>query len=175
MRTIPVAMLVTAAAVALAAMPSLGDDLPKRKTGLWEIKTSSAAVKDEVRSVHMCVDQASDNLTGQAASTAKQMCSKTDMQRAGDRLTIDSICKFGPTTATTHSVITGNFDSVYRVDTSSTYDPPMGGMKQSHAVIDARWIGPCKADQRPGDVILGNGVKINLNDSQGRIDPKSKK
>jgi hypothetical protein len=168
MRTIFAAMLVAAASVALTAMPSFGDDLPKRKSGLWEIKTSSDAVKDEVRSVHMCVDQKADNLTGAAASTAKQMCSKTDMQREGNRLTIDSVCKFGPTTAITHSVITGNFDSVYRIDTSSTYDPPMGAMKQSHATIDARWIGPCKTDQRPGDVILGNGVKININDTKGK-------
>jgi hypothetical protein len=170
MRTIPAAMLVVAASVALSATPSFGDgdDLPKRKSGLWEIMTSSDAVKDEVRSVHMCVDQKADNLTGAAASTAKKMCSKNDMRREGNRLTIDSVCKFGPTTAITHSVITGNFDSVYRVDTSSTYDPPMGGMKQSHATIDARWTGPCKADQKPGDVILGNGVKININDIQGK-------
>ena len=169
MRTLPLAVLVAAASVALTATPSFGDDLPKRKSGLWEIKTSSAAVKDEIRSVHMCVDQQADNLTGLAASTAKQMCSKTDMRRESGRLTIDSVCRFGSTTATTHSVITGNFDSVYRVDTSSTYDPPMGEMKQSHATIDARWIGPCKADQRPGDMILGNGVKININDTKGTI------
>jgi len=165
MRILPLALLVAAGSALLTAMPLVGQDFPKRKSGLWESKTSSPAARDEARSIEMCVDQKSDNITGQAAASAKKMCSKTAMRREGGRLAIDSVCKFGQTTATTHAVITGNFDSSYRVETSSTYDPPMGGMKQSSATIDARWLGPCKADQRPGDIILGNGTKININDT----------
>ena len=168
MRIIPIAVLFAAGAVTLTILPAFGEDTPKRKSGLWEIKTSAAAANDEARVVQMCIDQHADNITEQAAASAKQMCSKTDMHRAGDRLTVDSVCKFGRTTAQTHSVITGNFDSAYRVETTSTYDPPMSGMKQSNATIDARWLGPCKADQKPGDMILGNGVKININDTKGK-------
>ncbi|MEO7157628.1 MAG: DUF3617 family protein [Vicinamibacterales bacterium] len=171
MRTLPFSLLI--AATTLAALPVFGEDPPKRKSGLWEIKTSAAAV-DEARIVQMCVDQKADNITGPAAATAKKMCSKTDLHHTGDRLTIDSVCKFGATTATTHSIITGKFDSAYRVETSSTYDPPLGGMKQSVATIEARWLGPCAADQKPGDMILGNGLKINIYDNTGTRTPKAK-
>jgi len=37
-------------------------------------------------------------------------------------------------------------------------------MTEGAAVIQARWVGPCKADQKPGDMILPNGMKINVND-----------
>ena len=43
----------------------------------------------------------------------------------------------------------------------------MSGQKEMSAIIDARWLGPCKADQKPGDVILGNGARINILDGPG--------
>jgi hypothetical protein len=95
---------------------------------------------------------------------SKDMCSKSNIRREGGAIVTDSVCKFGTTTATTHSVITGQFDSAYKVETRSTYDPPMAGMKEGSAVIHARWVGPCKPDQKPGDMILPSGVKINVND-----------
>jgi hypothetical protein len=30
----------------------------------------------------------------------------------------------------------------------------------------AKWIGPCAADQKPGDMIMANGTKINIMDAQ---------
>ena len=42
----------------------------------------------------------------------------------------------------------------------------MAGNKQTSAMIEARWLGPCAADQKPGDMILGNGMKININDAK---------
>ena len=28
--------------------------------------------------------------------------------------------------------------------------------------IEAKWIGPCKPDQKPGDIVMANGVKMNV-------------
>jgi hypothetical protein len=147
------------------AAPLTVEDHPKRKSGLWEIRTTSPGVRDEARRIEMCVDQKADDLIGQASAKAKELCSKTDIQRQGGRVTINSVCKFGQTTATTRTVITGDFDSAYHVDTSSTYDPPMHNSREMKAVLDAKWLGPCRADQRPGDVILGNGTRINMHDT----------
>lgn len=30
----------------------------------------------------------------------------------------------------------------------------------------AKWIGPCTADQKPGDMIMANGMKINITNAQ---------
>jgi hypothetical protein len=32
--------------------------------------------------------------------------------------------------------------------------------------LEAKWLGPCGADQKPGDTMLSNGVKINIVDMQ---------
>ncbi len=153
---------------ACVAGPALADDLPKRKSGLWEIKTGTAATQGAAATMQMCIDEKADNVAQQqAAGAAKENCSKNEIKRSGNRMTIDSVCKFGESTATSHSVFTGSFDSAYRVETKSTYDPPMSGMKEGSAVIDAKWLGPCKPDQRPGDMILGNGMKVNMYDTKG--------
>jgi len=164
------------AIVAMAAVaPAAAQDLPKRKSGLWEIRTSSlGATKGpagaEAARVPLCIDETTDDaVTQQALGMAKQSCTKQDIRRTGTQVVVDSVCKFGDTTATTHSVFTGAFDSAYKVETRSTYDPPLMGMREGNALIEAKWLGACKADQRPGDVILGNGIKINMNDQKGPV------
>jgi len=32
----------------------------------------------------------------------------------------------------------------------------------------AKWLGPCAADQKPGDMIMGNGFKVNILEMQKR-------
>jgi hypothetical protein len=34
--------------------------------------------------------------------------------------------------------------------------------------MEGKWLGACAADQRPGDIMMGNGVKINIPDMQKR-------
>ncbi len=45
----------------------------------------------------------------------------------------------------------------------------MRGKAEGSALLEARWLGACKPDQRPGDYILSNGVKLRVSD------PKRKK
>ena len=155
--------VLTAALVLL--MPAHAFEFPKRKSGLWEIETASTAHTGATPKAQICIDQKSDDALNEIGTgMSKQMCSKSDVRREGDAIVSDSVCKFGATNITTHSVVTGRFDSAYKVDTRSTYEPPMNGRKENAAVIQARWIGPCKADQKPGDMILPNGVKFNIHD-----------
>jgi hypothetical protein len=148
---------------ALVCLPVQAFDFPKRKSGLWEIETLSAARTGAAPKAQMCIDQKSDNALNEMGSgMTKKMCSKSNIRRDGNVIVSDSVCKYGESTITTHSVVTGRFDSAYKVETRSTYDPPMNGMKEGAAVIQARWTGPCKPDQKPGDMILPNGMKINM-------------
>ena len=32
---------------------------------------------------------------------------------------------------------------------------------------DAKWTGPCPADMAPGDVLMGNGMKMNIKQMLG--------
>jgi hypothetical protein len=38
------------------------------------------------------------------------------------------------------------------------------GKSDSTTTQQAKWIGACPPDMRPGDLVTGNGVKINLRD-----------
>jgi len=47
------------------------------------------------------------------------------------------------------------------------------GLPAGHsATMSAKWLGPCAADQKPGDMIMGNGLKINLLDLQKGVLPR---
>ena len=46
----------------------------------------------------------------------------------------------------------------------------MQGMSESNMTQEARWLGPCKAGQKPGDVIMPGMGGVNINDMMK--DPK---
>lgn len=147
----------------------LAIDLPKRKSGLWDIKIGRANSNHPAQTMQMCVDQSTDNMALQMAETfGKQACSKQEIRREGTRVVGDSVCQIGETTATSHSVFTGAFDQSYRGEIRSKFDPPLMGKSENLTVVEARWTGPCKVGQKPGDMIMPNGMKINIRQMSGQ-------
>jgi hypothetical protein len=98
------------------------------------------------------------------------MCSKQDVQKVGSTFVVDSVCKIGQGTTTSHSVVSGDFNSAYTVKVTSKREggPAVPGMPAdgtSAMTIDAKWLSACAADQKPGDMIIA-GRKINVRDMQ---------
>lgn len=160
------------AVVALAAVgTTLAADLPKRKSGLWEVKTSMPDMPSQGPQgpIQVCVDEKTDDLAQAAADAeAKKNCSKSEIKHEGDRYVIHSVCKDSGVTMTTDGVFTGKFDSAYRAEMKATYDPPIMNMKESRMVMDARWLGPCKPGMQPGELLLPNGQKIDPRKMTGK-------
>ena len=154
----------------LFAVQADAADAPRRKSGLWEMKTQMAGMPAQ-GPMQMCVDQASDNVMQERAKE-KANCPVMDVSRGTGKVTIHAVCKHEGVTSTSDSVITGDFDSAYRNDMVVRYDPPQHGMKEMKMVQEARWLGPCKASQKPGDVIMPGMQKFNMqemmNDPQVR-------
>jgi len=141
-------------------------DLPKRKSGLWDIRISRAN-KQPPQTVQMCIDQKTDNMAQQMGeSVARQACSKQQIRREGNKILGDSVCKIGETTATSHTVFSGEFDRAYHGEIRTKYSPALMGKSESVTLIDAKWTGPCQPDQKPGDMIMPNGMKINIHEMQ---------
>lgn len=129
-------------------------DMPKRKSGLWQLSMKMDAGPAPMR-MQQCVDEKSDDLMQQQGEKQTQAnCSKNAYNKTGNRINIESVCKLGETTATTQAVFTGDFSSAYRGEINSSYSPPLHGMKASKQTIEAKWLGPCKAGQKPGDVMM---------------------
>jgi hypothetical protein len=154
-------------------------DAPKRKSGLWEITRTSSYTEEQPRRIQLCVDQASDNPLQQLAEGMRgETCTADKVSRDGDKLVVEATCKLRASTAKTHAIITGKFDSGYTVQSQSTYKPPLAGKATGHAVLVAKWTGPCAAGQHPGDEMLSNGATV---DSKGivhtpkvKMDPRDK-
>ncbi len=152
-----VVVLVFANHAALAA-----DELPRRKSGLWamSVMTSGASVP---MTMQQCVDEKTDDLAATVADKTKQACT-SQTKRDGGKLIFDSTCKLGATTATTRGVFAGDPKSHYTFESTTAYSPPMAGMRDGVMKATAQWSGPCTAGMKPGDVVMGNGMKFNVND-----------
>jgi hypothetical protein len=143
------------------AVPAFTAELPNRKAGLWEITTDAGS---QAMKIQQCIDAATDHAMQARGGAAPQGdCSKRDVQKSGNTTTIDSVCTFGGKTRTSHVVITGSFDGEYTMTvTGQTEGQPAGRT----ITLSAKWLGPCAADQRPGDMIMPNGMKMNIQNMQ---------
>jgi hypothetical protein len=158
----------TMAVLVLASvLPVLAAELPSRKAGLWEVRTSFENRNGAGLMVRQCIDAATDQMMQSSAGPlAQAACSRRDIQKSGDTVTIDSTCTLAGKAATSQAVITGSFDNAYTMTVTSQSDAFPGG-KMIMTVV-AKWLGPCAADQKPGDLIMGNGAKMNILDMQKR-------
>lgn len=161
--------LVLATAFAASANAT---DMPKRKSGLWEMKTQMEGMPSH-GPVQMCVDQNTDNIVQERAKEQVK-CSVMDVNRSlGGKTTIHSVCQIdAKTTATTDAVITGDFDSGYKSDMKVRYTPPMQGMSEMKMTSEAKWLGPCKPGQKPGDIMMPNMPGGRMNMQEMMNDPK---
>ena len=163
-------LLVFGLAAASLASSALAADMPKRKAGLWEINMHMEGAPS-MGPMQQCIDQNTDNMMQQQAKS-KADCSVMDIKPSGNAVTIHSVCKMEGSTATTDGVFDGAFDSSYKGTMKTRFNPPMHGMSESNMTQEARWLGPCKTGQKPGDVIMPNMGGININDMMK--DPKMK-
>lgn len=72
-------------------------------------------------------------------------------------------------------MVTGSFGNAYtaKINSKRESDPPMPAGAQSvignrTIMVTGKWLGPCKADQKPGDIITADGIKTNVNDMLSR-------
>lgn len=153
--------------LAICAVPALAEDLPNRKAGLWEISTG---VGDRSVKMQQCIDAATDHAMQTRSGTVPHGdCSKHEVQKSGTTTTIDAVCTVAGKTRTSHIVMSGSFDSEYTLTVTSQVEGQPAGPP---ATVTAKWLGPCAADQKPGDMIMPNGMKMNIQSMQkGMVPP----
>ncbi len=149
-----------------AALPQVvaAEELPTRKAGLWEMKMAAGPLP--AVSMQQCTDESTDRqMSTSFGPMQKDMCSRKDVQKTAAGYSIDSTCSAGPTSLTSHLDITGDFQSAYTVKmTSHAGDgAPAGVPRDTTLTVEAKWLGPCKPDQKPGDMVMG-GMKMNIKD-----------
>jgi hypothetical protein len=150
-------------ALLLTSNISAAEDLPKRKAGLWEIKTTVKDLPNRSPKALQCVDEATDAAMlkiGQGMTSGA--CSENSTKKEGKNFVSDSVCTIGGSKIESHAVFSGDFQSAYKAEIESKYEPPLMGRTESHTILEAKHIGPCKEGQVPGDVVMENGMKMNI-------------
>jgi hypothetical protein len=149
----------------LSSTFAAAEELPTRKPGLWELETSMVGPGGRHAMKH-CTDAETDAAMTQmgkaTAGPAGAACTKNELRREGDSYVAEADCTVGESRIVTHSVFSGDFNSNYSGETTTTYDPPMMGVSETKMKLSARWVGPCEPGQEPGDVIMPNGMKMNM-------------
>ncbi len=154
--------------VALPANLARAEDLPTRKAGLWEIKMANSGSPLPAMTMQHCTDETVDKeLNNLASPMAKQICSKQDIAKTASGYVSDSVCSVGGVSVSSHSEISGDFNSAYTVTTTSHSDlGAKAAPRDTVMKIEAKWLGACKGDQKPGDIVMpGGGFKLNVKDA----------
>jgi hypothetical protein len=166
--------LALAACSLLCAAPALALDLPPRKAGLWDIKMTFVGRPIPPQTTQHCIDEKTDKLmNANYGGMRMDSCPKHDMKNEGGKIMLESVCKFGSMTTTSNAVFSGNFDESYQIAISTTMSPPQPGTPPGpmQMAIEAKYVGACKAGQKPGDIVLQNGVKMNVLEMPGAKKP----
>lgn len=162
-------MLFCAASFSTGAARADALSLPHQKAGLWQqvVTMGGRDISDQV-----CLDTATEaKFSSFGPSMAQRTCQSRNVSHNLDgSWTITSSCTMGHgLTATSHVVVTGDFSSKFRAVVDSTMSgSPIAAMNGTHqTVIASTWLGPCKPGQKGGDVVMSNGVKVNVMGAAG--------
>ena len=159
--------------LALLPLAAAAQEYPRLKPGSWELnRTSDHPGPGGGMHMTLCIDEASQKeMWDMGVGAMKGFCSKADFHISGGKGTGDFVCDMGGTKMHTKSTLIMTGDTGYRTDMDTTFDPPLGGRASAHSTLEARYTGPCKAGQRPGDMTLPNGQTINMRDMAGGRTP----
>ena len=95
-----------------APVAAAGFNLPPRKPGQWEMKiqVDTAAMPPQI--IRMCLDAETDKmLNDRFGGLAANMCTKQEQRTEGDSIILDSECALGQMQSSTHTVVTGDFNT----------------------------------------------------------------
>jgi hypothetical protein len=153
----------------LALAPAVrAEELPLRKAGLWEMKVTKVGGSVPEMTMQHCTDPTTDKeMNNSVSPLAKQICTKQEIQKTATGYVSDSVCSVAGVSMTTHAEIVGDFNSGYTVTSTSHSDKGVTGKPLDATTrIEAKWVGDCKPGQKPGDIAMPGGFKLNVKDAE---------
>ena len=152
----------------LPASDARAVEMPVRKAGLWEMKIVRTGSPLPEMTMQHCTDEAIDrDMNTGRAPAARDLCSKRDIEKTATGYVSDSACTVGGASITSHSDITGDFNSAYTVKSvSHTEGGPAALPRDATTTIEAKWLGACEPGQKSGDIMMPGGFKLNIKDAE---------
>ncbi|ESQ79700.1 DUF3617 family protein [Asticcacaulis sp. YBE204] len=163
----------TPAAAVVEAPPKPMDVLPLRKPGLWDMTMSEEGSESQAQTMQICIDAATEKQLGITGTDLNgDRCQKNTVSHLEDgSWGILAECNMGTGGMMEISgKIVGDYTSNYtmtlRSQTTGAAVPHMN--RVVNMTILSKRLGACKAEQKPGDVILPGDVTFNLFDMAGK-------
>jgi hypothetical protein len=133
---------------------------PYFKDGLWQANTSRTSEgKTTQTSMKLCQNhetQKKDRDFSASLRKRSQCTFKVSHPTANSYVTEDQ-CAAGPSPASTSkTTITFQGDTTYRMEMHR-----VAGTRESIMIIDAKYLGSCPVDMKPGDAVMADGTKMN--------------
>src|SRR5262245_24720230 len=157
-----VAILALAFATPVVAAPP--PDIPPLRAGLWEATTTAGPGRPQPRAVtRMCIDRRTQRqVLDQLALAMPMMCSRNQYGMHGGRFVTDSSCTLGASTIEGRTETTFLRDTAYHMEVVGRAGPTGRMPETRKTVIDGRHVGACPAGMKPGDMVLPNGLTLNI-------------
>ena len=148
------------------ALEAHSAELPLRKTGLWEMKLARAGLSLPEMTMQHCTDETTDKDMATASSPCQANLLQARYPQTATGYVTDSVCSVAGVSVTSHSEITGDFNSAYTVNHRAQRHGPGRLPHDAVTTIEAKWLGACKPDQKPGDIVMPGGFKLNVKDAE---------
>ena len=128
--------------LAFPCAAAAADDFPHRQAGSWE---TTIEVSGKSATTRQCVGDATDKLINAMQPPAGGTCSKRTLTKTSDGYLFEYACKIGAVTMEGKTVITGDMDSAFKLESTSvrTGMPNQPGSVSRTVSATARRLGPC--------------------------------
>lgn len=155
--------------------------LPARRSGLWEVTVRSDDLvlrrqgqpQQRPQTVQMCTSAEAEPVMLFAIVPGQSDCHEVEVSRrpknAGAGYEISTVCYVHDNRVEAHMQLLGDLQSAYNGSYSVKYGlTPL--QNTGRMVFEGRWLGACKPSQQPGDMVLPNGVTVNVIDAIKRAE-----
>lgn len=170
--------LALSAVLMCSAVMAQTPDFPARKPGLWEARIENAQLPGGGMTSQECIDEKTDAQMQKRAFMGEGQknnnCKLESSKKTANGWEIDSSCKNPKLTVKAHTVVSGDMQSAYTVDSLAHFDPPVMGQKEMRTRMKFRHVGACKPGMKPGEVSI-NGSKLSLSSGKAPSEAEIKK
>lgn len=130
------------------------DAPPRRKAGLWEIVTEVPGGRPGMSMQYQqCLGSDPDSQSLQKALTESpdSKCTMRNTRATPGSYETDYSCSDAQGRTEGRFKLSGDFERGYTMDNQMRFDPPRRGRTEAAMKMQARWMGDCPADMRPGE------------------------
>ena len=160
---------------AQAAQPHAhSDKLPARKAGLWEVTVLAHAANgpgsamQPAFTVQQCTSAAAEPVMLLALLPAQENCTETRVAKRNGQdggYDIATECSTHGRPVRGRMALWGDLQAIYSGEFSVSF-PQTPQNNIGPVAFQGRWLGNCRSGQKPGEMVLPNGITVNpVNDA----------